>query len=175
VSILKKFNKAKAIGNGNYFLPGRGEVLVSDVKVKDTFKEPYRFILELYTLKSFPVKPDVEPNAPGSSWCVQEPLTTRSGAMDRAKGLIALMLGKNNASDDELTEEFKRICRLDEDGHTVADSGPCPIRGLKLAYDTMDKEIQGGVNRGKIMTLPRFTLIKETPEQWAKNAAEMDD
>lgn len=182
MSILAQFRKARATGQGsNYVKPGKGEVLIKDMLVKDTYGEAHRFIVEFYTVSSAPVEFDKEgkpvpPNAPGTSWAVQEQLTKVEGAMERAKGMIAVFLGEDGAAmtDDQITDAFADLCRLDAEGHTDPKKGPCPLRGVRLSYETRNKKIQKGTKAGTEIVVPQFKLIDETEAQIAANRKVLD-
>jgi hypothetical protein len=168
--ITKKAKNAKVSIPFAYYKPGRGEVIIEDILVKETEKEPHLFVVKLFTTKSSPTKygPDGSPEAPnaeGSSWSHLEYLMTRAGAVDRALSFVALASNTPNASADELSDALTKIARLGEDGNTDSSLGPCPLRGIRLSFEHIEKEIKGGPNKGKTMDLPRFALIRQTPAQ----------
>jgi hypothetical protein len=149
--------------------PGKGEVLLKDVKVIDTYGETHRFVLEVYTTSSQSTETEngvpVAPDAPGASWAVLESLNMKEGALGRALGFIGQLLGAEGdaMSDDELLKQLESIARLGDDGRTDPKKGPCSLRGVPYSYETKKKPIKSGANKDKKMDIPRFTL-KDVPD-----------
>jgi hypothetical protein len=149
--------------------PGKGEVLLKDVKVIDTYGETHRFVLEVYTTSSQSIESEngvpVAPDAPGSSWAVLESLNMKEGALGRALGFIAQLLGPDadSMSDDDLLKQLESIARLGEDGRTDPKKGACELRGVPYSYETKKKPIKSGANKDRKMDIPRFTL-KDVPD-----------
>jgi hypothetical protein len=197
--IAKKLGGSRAAGGGNYIKQGKGRLIVKSLKHEDLYAGE-TFIAELYVERSesFPgaINPTTkEPelaNPPGSSASfIQQFKQFPETAFAMTKGFLLTLLGEDDSTlakgaaervaKGQVPEEWCKAenkpaaawSGADEFGlayeNVVSKANPC--RGMALDYETYTKPTKKG---DKILVLPRFTHVKQTPDEIAARRAAFD-
>src|SRR4029077_12904671 len=167
--IAAKVAAAKASGSGNYIRPGRGTLMVKELKYTRGFKGDM-FVAEMRVIESQSlagrVDKDGKPvlaNEPGSTVSfVQLFDKHEQTAFPNTKAYFLALYGEK---EEEITAE-ELVGAIE-----AACSKVNPARGMVIRFETVDKETQKHVQ----ITIPRWeTVQNQTEETIAKNRAWLD-
>lgn len=159
-SALDRIKGASASKGGNYFKPGKGRLVVKEVKESDTY-DGAAFIAEFEVVTSKAIGNDA-PNPPGSTVSLVCMLEKFESAAGTAKAFILELFGKDEdeVGDDEFESTYTEL---------VGEGNPA--RGMVIDYETIEKTAK---KTGTKLTLPRFTFVEQTEEQIAAMRAKLD-
>ena len=160
--IADRIKNAKMAGQGT---PIRDGVYVLEIKkmICDNLFSGNMYITEFVVRECERVRPDIEPNAVGStcSTAYNLDLTGKAGeaTFGNVKNEVLAVLGKTEADlqNLDLFEELKRL-----------NSPEQPTRGMLVGCETRRQKIQSGKNAGTEGVFPRFMYIKQTAAEIAE-------
>ena len=170
-AIFQKVFQSEAAKGGDNFRDGRGVVVVTQCICK-AMNEGTTFVMRTKVLESEskgdldPVsKQPVQPNAVGSKPGWVQKIDKHKSAAGNVKALI---LAADNLSESQLDEGkfiglMELICGPEQ-----------ALRGYKLRYETAQKQIKGGPNAGKWMTIVNWSHLPQTDEEKSALRAELD-
>lgn len=166
MSFLKDWAAKPAAGGGNHIKDGRGTLIVKDIRLDKTFKDPRTFVIEFVVKESHAVRDDVAPNAPGTEVSFVKFLTKVMGEEARANAALqAIDPDLAALPADKLAATYEEIMRLDSDGYTKKGT-LCDLRGVEVGYETYRKFTKDGKTE---LTIPKFKVVANTEEQVAAN------
>jgi hypothetical protein len=151
----------------------REPLILSDVKYISTDKDPKTFIAEFLVKDSSAVRPDVAPNAPGTTVSVIHKWTIHKSAKGNSRTLMDEIIkcvapDFSKLSEDEYKAALRDLLRKGEDGYT--DSAKlCPARGVEIAYETYRQKSKAGTD----LTLINFKARKISKEELAANRTQL--
>ncbi len=158
---------AAASGGGTYINDGQYKLMIEKMFRKDSnfAGGGTSFITEFRVLESNPDpnNPAVKPNPVGSTCSVVAVVTKHASAFGNIKALLLGALGAFGYTEEDITPEvIAKAFNSDE------------LRGIMLEDTTYRKNIKGGANAGKPITLHKWTSIEQSQEQVAKQKADLD-
>ena len=156
--IAAQVKAAKTTGGGNFIKPGKGVLIVREIKLQDGFKGR-SFIAEFLVESSTATEAGKEPNAPGSSVSKIEKLTGKpdhvQSALGRVKAFLIACTGQLEAdlTEDEMGTAFDEA--LDH---------PESVVGTRVGYETFQvvtKETKTEITAVKWIPIPNQTAEME--------------
>ena len=169
--IFQKIGAARSILGGNHFKDGKGRAIVSKIECEQK-TDGWVFVTEFLVQSAAKVRPDVEPNAPGTSASFVQMLDKHKSAAGNIKAFVLELLGyteeslaaaakaQNVSPGDLFTSTMDALC------------GPGqPGRGMAVDFETYRK-----ITREKKLeiTLCRWTHVAQTATEIAARRGEMD-
>jgi hypothetical protein len=182
LDFLNEMASAETYASGNFFKPGRGVVVVKDVKLFRGTKDPKTFVAEFLVKSSEPTVEGTSPNAPGTSVSYVQKLTKSSFpkvALSNQKKCVLAILGPEAESlpwqkedgtlKGTLKGEMVELMRVDPATGYTKPGSICEARGVEIAYETIAKDV-----KGETMHFPEFTHIPFNAETVKANRALLD-
>jgi hypothetical protein len=149
---------AKTAGGGNYIKPGKGVLIVREIKLQKGFKGK-SFIAEFLVESSQATDAGKEPNSPGSSCSKIEMLTGKQEHVDSALGRIkALLIACSGFAEAALTADEMNAA-FDE-----ALDHPESVIGTRVGYETyqvVTRDTQKEITAVKWIPIPGQTAEME--------------
>lgn len=176
----KGIKDAKIFGKGTNIRDGRYVFLIESVKEQRNQKNEEQFIAELRVVEATATgeyeidstgkattSKLVAPNAVGSS-CSYVQVSKHDSAMSNIKAFLLGAMGGLGYTEEDLNEE----------NYNAAISEGNPLRGVKVACETVRTLNQGktnAANRGNILVLPRWSSVKQTEDDLAAGKKFLDE
>lgn len=162
-----KIAAAAASGGGTYINDGRYRLMIERMFRKDSdfAGGGTSFITEFRVLESNPDpnNPDVKPNPVGSTCSVVAVVTKHASAFGNIKALLLGALGAFGYTEEQIT------------GEVIAEAFTTDqLRGVMVEDNTYRKNIKGGANAGKPITLHKWTSIEQTMDQVDQQKKDLD-
>lgn len=163
--IAAQVKAAKTTGGGNFFKPGKGTLIVREIKLQDGFKGR-SFIAEFLVEASTATEAGKEPNAPGSSVSKIEKLTGSQDDVQSALGRVkAFLIACTGQLESALTVEEMDVA-FDE-----ALDHPESVVGTRIGYETF--QVITKKTKTEITAVKWIPIPNQTPEMEADAKAKL--
>jgi predicted DNA-binding ribbon-helix-helix protein len=173
--VAEKMVKAKASGGGNYIEPGKYTLIVREMIYDDHGFQGDNFIVEFFVeqSESYPGEtwPDGKPrlaNPPGSTCSIAIKFNSETENV-AFPNLKRFWMGLNDIAENDITDGAAVLSEISD-----ATGKDQPMRGARVRCETYKKTSK---KSGKLLHLPKWIPVKQTPEQilktrqWLETAA----
>jgi hypothetical protein len=175
---------AQRFDSGNFFQPGRGVLIVKDVKVFASTKDggdPFTYAAEFLVKKSTNIVEGRPANAEGTSVSViykptrsEYPKMQKSNIAKCNMAILGSYVGQEvtaSLAGPQLAQAISELLRPFPTGNPLAGrtdpSKPCPARGYQITYETIKGKKPG--KDGRDAYYPEFSACTTSEAELAEN------